>query len=943
MKRAGTVSKGSLRWGLTFLLFFIFSARVFAQTCVQPPPGIVAWWPFDETSGPTAEDIVGSNPGVQTNGPLVTPGQVGNALRFDGVDDYVGVGDSDLWAFGANDFTIELWANWDSPGSGDIVHAGDVLIGNDEGPGSQNKWFFALGGGLLHFTVYNEFDPPPNVYLVRAPFSPTVGQWYHLAITKHGTLFTIYVDGIPIGSEVSTSPIANPDAPLLIGQSNEPFGGFMNGLLDEVAIYNRALTQQELQTIANAGGNGKCKELTIATRSVPAVKLEENVSFRFQAKFGIPPFSWSVTNGTLPTGLSLNPDGSLSGTPTQPGTFSFTVKVTDSNNDTAEKSFTQDVVLILPPPTISIHKTGTVAVPGRTLEYFIVVENTGVVEATDVVIEEHLMSPDFKTNVFVVVSSTPEADFVEDGFILVWVVPSLGPGERQLLSYKVSLNPSVTLGTPVVGGACRDGDGDPNLSAMQGRMSAVGEQCRLCVNVCRMSYCDGLDECVKDCNRLPWPLKKICISGCGIAFSQCAGCLKGCADVCTTECSAGSLQATTSSTCQACPDGCACNEQDATGPVDPNEKLVVAKNCSRDPGDDTITCFVHPDQLLVYPIHFENIGEVEALDVFVTDVLDPNLDTSTLSILTPDGASFDVMTNTLKWSLLGRNLQPHETDNVLLSIRPKSNLPSGTKIRNKATIQFEIFESLDTNEVVNVIDNTRPTCMVNPLPTTTPTLSFPISWSGADAVGEIESYSILMSVNGGSFSPFLEKTSDTSVSFTGELGKTYGFLCVATDTAGNIEVQDPVAETATTLILPADLTLKKGTLLLDPDPDADKLTLQGTFAGSATSINPPAEGVKITLTDADGQIVALDFPAGALWKTNQGPRWSFRDPTAGKTLTFQFNAKTGTFSLRVNVKKVNLNDPDPGAITTSVMIGDKVFQNVQVWRSTAKGKKLVTP
>ena len=63
------------------------------------------------------------------------------------------------------------------------------------------------------------------------------------------------------------------------------------------------------------------------------------------------------------------------------------------------------------------------------------------------------------------------------------------------------------------------------------------------------------------------------------------------------------------------------------GAVDPNEKGAIAKR------------FIQPDQLLVYPIHFENIGDIEARDVFVTDQLDPSLDSSTLNLLTPTGGS----------------------------------------------------------------------------------------------------------------------------------------------------------------------------------------------------------------------------------------------------------------------------------------------------------------
>src|SRR5207247_9824586 len=66
--------------------------------------------------------------------------------------------------------------------------------------------------------------------------------------------------------------------------------------------------------------------------------------------------------------------------------------------------------------------------------------------------------------------------------------------------------------------------------------------------------------------------------------------------------------------------------------------------------------------------------------------------------------------------------------------------------------------------------------------------------------------------NGVPFTPFLERTRETSATFTGESRKTYGFLCVATDTAGNIEVQDAVAEATTRVVVSetgADLEVTK--------------------------------------------------------------------------------------------------------------------------------------
>jgi hypothetical protein len=82
--------------------------------CVPLPAGAIAWWPFDERGGKVASDIVGNNSGVHVNGPQPTIGIVDGALQFHGTE-YVRVPDSDLWAFGTRDFTIEFWVNFDRP------------------------------------------------------------------------------------------------------------------------------------------------------------------------------------------------------------------------------------------------------------------------------------------------------------------------------------------------------------------------------------------------------------------------------------------------------------------------------------------------------------------------------------------------------------------------------------------------------------------------------------------------------------------------------------------------------------------------------------------------------------------------------------------------------------------------------------------------------------
>ena len=146
-------SNGISRWLLSsgmFALLYSLMGRSSGQTCVQPPPGLVAWWPGDGN----ANDIVGSHNGTLQNGATFAPGLVGQAFSFDGVDDFIQVLDSDLWAFGTKDFTIDMWVNFASIKPDTIIGEPQaVFIGNDEGSGDQTKWAFLFGGGQLAWSI----------------------------------------------------------------------------------------------------------------------------------------------------------------------------------------------------------------------------------------------------------------------------------------------------------------------------------------------------------------------------------------------------------------------------------------------------------------------------------------------------------------------------------------------------------------------------------------------------------------------------------------------------------------------------------------------------------------------------------------------------------------------------------------------------------------------
>jgi WD40 repeat protein len=199
----------------------------------KPLDGVVAWWPADGN----AKDSVGDNHGELRGGVTFSPGIAGKAFRLDGATRYVEVPRNDLWGFGSLDFSIELWVQFRT-----VTPA--VFLGCDEGSGNRNKWLFAYNPkGGFHFHITNANGKAGSY--ANTDFSPDLDQWYHLAVTRSRGTFTIYLDGVPVASEKVDIVIPFPDAPLTIGQAEGAL--FLNGLIDEVAIYDRALSPKEVK------------------------------------------------------------------------------------------------------------------------------------------------------------------------------------------------------------------------------------------------------------------------------------------------------------------------------------------------------------------------------------------------------------------------------------------------------------------------------------------------------------------------------------------------------------------------------------------------------------------------------------------------------------------------------------------------------------------------
>jgi hypothetical protein len=235
-------------FGIMAMGFALATSAIAA--CTNPPPGMVGWWPGDGN----ANDIVSTNNGALINGATFANGEVGQAFSFNGAGQAVEVSDAPNLNFATNaPMSVDCWVF--RTGTEHVMH----FVGKRSGCADSTFLSYQLalntdsGQGLVFGAYPTEaasgLDLPLNV-------------WTHLAGTFDGGTYRLYVNGVLVASGAgSLGPTTS--APLLIGSSGDCVT--MDGLIDEVEVYSRALSDAEVAAIFNAGSDGKCKPSCVPT------------------------------------------------------------------------------------------------------------------------------------------------------------------------------------------------------------------------------------------------------------------------------------------------------------------------------------------------------------------------------------------------------------------------------------------------------------------------------------------------------------------------------------------------------------------------------------------------------------------------------------------------------------------------------------------------------
>ncbi len=228
----------------------------FSYSQTTPSKELVAYYKFDDD----ANDHSGlGNHGIINGDPEFVTGVKGNALRFDGDGDFVEVANHESLNFGKKDFSYSLWFKVD-----DFDDTYDRFLLSqreyDNGYDISLSWTGSIKINFVNYDTWDYVSPYPKTKII-----PELDKWYHLAVIRKNGLVDVYVDGIKEATKEADFSVDS-DKPLNIGNDVGSSYYFFKGLIDEVKIYNSALTSSQVKKEYNDNkpalvcGNNFCQE-----------------------------------------------------------------------------------------------------------------------------------------------------------------------------------------------------------------------------------------------------------------------------------------------------------------------------------------------------------------------------------------------------------------------------------------------------------------------------------------------------------------------------------------------------------------------------------------------------------------------------------------------------------------------------------------------------------
>ena len=281
-------------------MMLLASAAIAADKTKAPlTHGLVGHWTFDDRKGSIARDVSGQdNHGTVKGGARWTQGKIGGALEFDGRDDFVAIpNDSHFDITGS--VTVSAWIRVES-----FTRPWQAIVTKGDRAWRMHR---ASSRKSVGFACSDLSRRQVGDLLGKKDVAD--GKWHHVAGVLDGSMISIFVDGLLDASTGSSPNVSVNDYAVFIGANAQAGGRLFHGLVDDVRIYDRALSVGELRALVKAGGvEVPDKTVPVAHKPVPAPVPASLLADGFQRIFdgksltgwkALDMSYWSVHDGAI--------------------------------------------------------------------------------------------------------------------------------------------------------------------------------------------------------------------------------------------------------------------------------------------------------------------------------------------------------------------------------------------------------------------------------------------------------------------------------------------------------------------------------------------------------------------------------------------------------------------------------------------------------------------
>jgi len=227
-----------------------YAAPDVGSPCVPKPPSLVAWWRAEGD----ARDSVGANHGTVQGQVTFETGEVGQAFRFDGAS-FINIQETPALDFGPGDFTLVVWARFASLSDEVTIFQKSIGAYPDD-----RTYALEAFPDSYRFVIRQGTGNENDLY---ASVSPVVGAFEHVAAVRSGDTLRLYRNGVQISEQTNGSAIDSGSGGVthigsLAAEAPAVWQRYVDGDLDEISLFSRALAPAEIEAIFQAGAGGIC-------------------------------------------------------------------------------------------------------------------------------------------------------------------------------------------------------------------------------------------------------------------------------------------------------------------------------------------------------------------------------------------------------------------------------------------------------------------------------------------------------------------------------------------------------------------------------------------------------------------------------------------------------------------------------------------------------------